>query len=350
MKNKILLYNSTTTFDQVMLALDNTGIGFLALVDEAGVLQGIVTDGDVRKAFLKKTYTLDSIINKTPVTALFGTPNASIKSELLKIHRNHMPVVDESGVLKDIVVLNDFAVSSRPNWVVIMAGGVGSRLGDLTKHVPKPMLELGGKPMLLHIIENFERLGFRNFILCINYKAEVIKRYFKDGSRFGVNIEYTHEKMRLGTAGALSLIQREIKHPFFVVNGDVISSTDFVDFLDFHENSKSQATMCIKSYNQSVPFACVEFNDNDELLELREKPIRNYHINTGMYILNPEVINRVPKDEFFDMPTLFKQMVQDGSRIKVFRMDEYWIDVGRPDDYARSQKDIHQMSFVRKKL
>ncbi len=334
-----LVLNDSTTLEEAIRLLDMNGNGFLPVVDGSTRLVGIITDGDLRRGILNRKLDLQGIINKNPITEREGTSHVAIKKALRKLHRRHMPVVDETGRLVEVVVLDEFEFVAKENWVVIMAGGLGSRLGELTKNTPKPMLEVGGKPILQGIIEHFRSQGFGKFILCVNYKSEVIENYFGNGQHFGVEIRYTKESKRMGTAGALSLIDFEITEPFFVVNGDVLTAINFEDFLNFHQINKSLATMCIKKFGFDVPYACVEFNDQMDLVGLREKPSFNYFVNTGMYILDPAVLSYIPKEAFFDMPTLFEQLLEQKLTTKVFSISEYWLDVGKPEDFNKGQID-----------
>lgn len=331
-----LVFDNKVTLEQAIRLLDKNGNGFLPVVSDDNLLLGIITDGDLRRAILNKNFDLENVINKNPVTVTHLTPRVQIKRQLKDLHRRHMPVVDEMGKLVDVVVLDDFEVESKPNWVVIMAGGLGSRLGDLTKDTPKPMLKIGGKPILQGIVEHFKSQGFHKFIFCVNYKSHIIEDYFGDGESFGVEIRYTKEAKKLGTAGALSLIDFDLVHPFFVVNGDVLASLNFDDFLNYHIINYADATMCIKNYTYEVPYACIDFDKDNKLLEIKEKPKYDYFINTGMYVLNPSVLDFIPKDVFYDMPTLFEELL--GSKkyiLKVFNTSEYWLDIGNPDDYKR---------------
>lgn len=336
---KKLIYSVESTLEEAIGLLDEGGIGFLPVVDESNLLLGIITDGDVRRAIIQNKVNLIGIINTKPLVAKNYTPKTVIRDYLIKNHKRHMPILDEAGRLVDVFVLNDFGPEYRPNTVVVMAGGLGSRLGELTKETPKPMLKVGDKPILQHIMTNFQSHGFKKFIVCLNYKSNIIEDYFGDGSDFGIQITYTKEEKRMGTAGALSLIIEEIKEPFFVANGDVISNVDFGRFLDFHTISSAKATMCVKKMEHEIAYASVEFDEHHNLVHLKEKPTMEYFINTGLYVLNPEIIGEIPKNSFFDMPTLFEKLNGQGMVCKVFPADDYWLDIGRPDDYEKG-KDL----------
>lgn len=337
---KRLLLTEDSTLDDALRLLDSNGNGFLPVVNEQETLIGIITDGDIRRAILNKNLELNAVINTNPTTCLVGTSHIEIKRKLRAIHRRHMPVVDSERRLLEVVVLDEFEFLAKNNWVVIMAGGLGTRLGELTKNTPKPMLSLGGKPILQEIITHFKSQGFGKFVICLNYKAEVIQDYFKEGDSLGVEIRYTIENKRLGTAGALSLIDFEMEDSFFVVNGDVLTSINYDDFLNYHQVNQSDATMCVKKMGFNIPYACVEFNTEMDLVSLKEKPSFDYFVNTGMYILGPDVLKMIPKDEYYDMPFLFEKLVESDKKTKVFSMEEYWLDLGKPEDFAKGNHDF----------
>ncbi|MEM6735077.1 MAG: nucleotidyltransferase family protein [Bacteroidota bacterium] len=335
-----LVLNDSISFQYAVKLLDQNGNGFLPVVDSEGKLVGVITDGDLRRGILNKKKDILDIINTKPVTMPAGTPHAIARRKLKEIHRLQMPLVDDQNILKEVVVLNDFEIKSKPNWVVIMAGGLGSRLGELTKNIPKPMLPVGGKPILEHLITGFKEFGFHKFIVCVNYKAELIKEFLGDGERLGVEIRYTIEEKRMGTAGPLSLIDFNLGPDFFVVNGDVLTTLNFEDFLAFHKSTESYATMCVKPYSYEVPFACIDSDARHNLVSIVEKPTFDYHINAGLYLLSSDILDFVPKNTFYDMPLLFEDVVKSNKNVKIFRMEEYWLDVGRPSDYHQGNHDM----------
>jgi len=336
--NKLILTEATTVHEAIQL-LDRSGVGILPVVDSKQHLVGIITDGDIRRAVLNDTLNLDSIINRQPRKVLSKTPKSEILRLLKQMHLRHMPMVDEAGRLVDVVFLENLAIEPKPNTVIIMAGGLGSRLGTLTQEIPKPLLPVKGRPILEHIIENLKFQGFTKFVLCLNHKAEMIQKHFKGGEVLGVSIDYTVENKRLGTAGALSLVDIKSQHPYLVLNADILTNIDFDDVLNFHAIEKSQATMCIKPQAYEIPYACVEFDEHMNLKVLKEKPKVDNYINAGIYLLNPEIIATVPKDEFYDMPTLFQQSIDRNVVVKVFRFEDYWVDIGLPVDYSKANAE-----------
>ncbi|MBE0514845.1 nucleotidyltransferase family protein [Sulfurimonas sp.] len=339
MKNRLVL-NNQTKFNDAIRLLDLNGNGVLPVVDEDEKLLGLITDGDIRKAILNNNLDLEHIINKNPYKLSIDTSKSQIITYLKKIHRRHVPLVDNENKFIKIFTLDEIDFNLKPNWVVIMAGGLGTRLGELTKDTPKPMLKVGAKPMVEHIIDMFVSHGFTKFMLSVNYKAEVVKEYFEDGSKFGIEIKYLEEKKRLGTGGALSLIDVELDAPFFVTNGDVLSSLDYEKLLEYHKEQQATATMCIRKDNYQIPYGVIETDIENNIITMKEKPIKEFFINTGIYVLNPEVLNFVPKDEFFDLPSLFDILKDKNKTTKGFEITDYWIDMGKKEDYVKINNDF----------
>ncbi|GAA4279513.1 nucleotidyltransferase family protein [Aquimarina mytili] len=342
MKEKLIIkYNEHLPFEELVNILDKTGQGFLAFVNDNEELVGIITDGDIRRAIINKVTVLDRIINKDPIKVAENFDQKKVINQLRMLHRRHMPIINKKNQLIDIITLDDYEYNFKPNYVVIMAGGLGSRLGDLTKATPKPMLKVNDKPILERIVNNFLKHKFNNFVFCVNYKSEIIENYFKDGSEFGINIKYVKESKRLGTAGALSLINFDLEDDFIVANGDVITDLDYSGLLKFHKENNSPATMCIKRFTYQIPYAIVQKDDKKNLIGLKEKPDYHYHINTGTYVLSKEILNRIPKDTFYDMPSLFEELMDSKNPPKTFEMGEYWLDIGQPKDYKKAQDEIN---------
>ena len=232
-KNKLVL-KGHSQFDEAISLLDENGNGVLPVVDENNKFIGLITDGDIRKAILNKTLDLEHIINKNPFK-LDSKSSINERYQFLKsIRRRHLPLVDSKGIYVELFVMDDLEFNSKPNSVVIMAGGLGSRLGELTKNTPKPMLHVGSKPILENILENFIEYGFHKFYISVNFKSDKIIKYFGDGKKWGVVIKYLHEDQKLGTAGALSLIDEDLQESVLVTNGDVITTLNYDDLLEYH--------------------------------------------------------------------------------------------------------------------
>jgi NDP-sugar pyrophosphorylase family protein len=223
-----------------------------------------------------------------------------------------------------------------------MAGGLGTRLRPLTDDIPKPLLKVGNKPILETIIRNFAEHGFVNITISLNYKGDMIKDYFGDGSDFGVNIDYVEENKRLGTAGALSLLKENPHEPFFVMNGDLLTDVNFSHLLDFHSFGNSTATMCVREYEYQVPYGVIQTKDSD-ITSIVEKPIQKFFVNAGIYVLSPSVFNDIPENEFFDMPTLFNILIEKQKKVSSFPIHEYWLDIGRMSDFEQAQSEYFRI-------
>lgn len=340
MKHTLIL-TKNTMFEEAIAALDLGGIGFLALLDEQRRLLGILTDGDIRRAILNRKTELSEIINTKPRTASHLLPQRQVVHLLKEIHRKQMPLVDEKNVYQGVVTLDDFEFNGKPNRVVIMAGGFGKRLGDLTRDLPKPMLRVGKKNMLENLIETFSDYGFNSFYISVHYKSEIIKEYFGDGSKIGVHIEYLEEEQPLGTAGCLSLILEKPCEPFFVINGDVLTTVNLDDLLLFHRRNTADGTMCVKKHDLQIPYGVIG-TDGCTITSIVEKPIHSFHVNSGIYVLEPGVIDLVPRDEMFNMTDLFEKMIENKKKTVCYELVDYWVDVGLPSDFEKATKDIGQ--------
>ena len=340
--NASLLFDERTTFRDVVRALDEGGHGVLALLDRTGKLHGIVTDGDIRRSILNNTTDLDRIINTTPEVASDDEPKAKVFSRLKRLVRRHMPIVDEDRVFQGFISLDDKEWNLKPNRVVIMAGGLGSRLLELTKETPKPMLKVGGRPILERIIEQFSQFGFVNFLLSVNYKKEVIQNYFGDGASFGVNIEYIEEYTRMGTAGALSLISDKLQEPLLVANGDVLTNLDCEYLLSWHNAEACDATMCVREFENTIPYGVIEVNESGGIEAIKEKPSQKHYVNAGIYVISPTLLEKVPKNSFYDMPDFFEALKKEGYDIKAHVVDDYWIDVGIKEHFEQANRDFDE--------
>ena len=329
--NPLVLTDKTILKDAIRL-LDKQGYGVLPVVDSSNTLCGLITDGDIRRALLNDQLDIEHVINTNPKT-MNGTTTLEQRKQLLKqLHRRHMPIVDHNMKYLHMFMLDEIDFNIKPNVVVIMAGGLGSRLGRLTKETPKPMLKVGSKPILQTILEMYIEKGFQTFYFSVNYKKEQIIEYFASGENWGVEIRYLIEDKRLGTGGALSLIKEKLEHPFVVSNADVFTNVDYDVLLAQHEDESTVATMCVRNYEHSIPYGVIKTKGNS-IVAMEEKPTYDFLINSGVYLLNPEVLTVVPKNTFYDLPTLFEKLMEEGKKCSTFTIDDYWVDIGLVDEY-----------------
>lgn len=346
MKNwKEILINADTSILSSLEIIDKGALQIALVVDTENKLHGTVTDGDIRRGILRGV-SLESpvrlVMQSSPITANVNESKETILSKMKLRGLRHIPVLDNNGCVLKIELLEQLIQSRKKNnWVVLMAGGLGSRLSPMTDDCPKPLLKVGTKPILETILDNFIDYGFHRFYLSVNYRADMIRDYFGDGSKWGVEIRYIHENTRLGTAGALSLIDGVPTDPIIVMNGDLLTKVNFQQLIEFHTDTNAQATMCVREYEYQVPYGVVEV-DNHRLMRIVEKPIQQFFVNGGIYVLNPEVLRLVPKMEFFDMPNLFDEAIAKRMETSVFPIREYWIDIGRMDDFNRANDEFKE--------
>ena len=204
------------------------------------------------------------------------------------------------------------------------------------------MLKVGNKPILQTIVEKFAEYGYTNIVMCVNYKSDIIQDYFKDGSDFGVKIEYILEEQRMGTAGALSLLKDKPNEPFFVMNGDLLTNVNFEHLHNYHIATNSMATMCVREYDFQVPYGVVNIKDS-KIVSIEEKPIHKFFVSAGIYMLSSEVLNYIPKNEFFDMPTLFEKLISLNQNTVSFPLREYWLDIGRMEEYKKANEEYDEV-------
>jgi len=252
-------------------------------------------------------------------------------------------VVDEAGRVIRLAEIDQLIQQEKhPNTVVLMAGGLGSRLRPLTDHTPKPMLPIGGKPILETVIGRFSKQGFSKFVISLNYKGDIIRNYFGNGHSMGVDISYIDENQRMGTAGALGLLEKEPDESFFVMNGDILTLVNFESLMDFHTRNASDATMCIREYGMEVPYGVVRLN-KENIISIEEKPIQQFYVNAGIYVLTPETLNLIPRGLPMDMTGLFEKAVEKGMTTLSFPIREFWLDIGKPEDYERANLDYNRL-------
>jgi dTDP-glucose pyrophosphorylase len=336
----------SSTIGNALRVIDSGAVKIALVVDINDKLLGTLSDGDIRRGLLRKKNLNDNIkdvFSKNPITAKKG----SSKQDLLQLcsinQIGQVPIIDDNQNIIDLFVIDEeLSKKQLENNVVLMVGGLGKRLRPLTEDIPKPMLYIGGKPILQTIVKSFVDNGFSNITMCLGYKSNVIKNYFKDGSDFGANIDYIVEEKRMGTAGALTLLNKRFNKPFFVMNGDLLTNVDYERMLHFHELHSSKATMCVREYDLEVPYGVVNV-DNEVIVSIEEKPVHSFFVNAGVYLLEPDCIKLIPSDEFHDMPSLFEKLILENQKTVSFPIKEYWIDIGKMSDYERAKVDYHNL-------
>ena len=323
--------------------LESYSMHIVLIVGKKGELIGTISDGDIRRGLLQGYGLHDfvSLIVQSNPLVVPVNMDRSVVLQIMETNKIHqIPVVDDVNKLVGLHLWEQVITQQvRPNTMVIMAGGMGTRLRPHTETCPKPMLELGGKPMLEHIIERAKLEGFRKFVVTLNYLGHMIEDYFGSGDSRGIEIQYTKEESPLGTAGAISLIKQLPKEPFVVTNGDVITNIRYGKVLDFHNHHGAEATMSVRSHEWQNPFGVVNV-DGFAIVGFEEKPVVRSHINAGVYVLDPKCFASLESGAMCDMPTLFDRLNERGLKTVAYAMHEEWLDVGRPDDYKKAENTI----------
>jgi len=325
----------SATIAQAINNLNEFSMKIVLVADEDGILDGTISDGDIRRGLLKGLDlkdSLSSIVHRNPLVVPPELSRDLVLQLMISNKVQQIPVVGKNQLLLGLHLWEEItAPKARQNLMVIMAGGVGTRLLPHTENCPKPLLLVAGKPMLEHIIGRAKLEGFNQFVIAVGYLGHMIESHLGNGERLGVRIEYLNEEQPLGTAGALSLFNPAPHNPFIVTNGDVITDIRYGDLLDFHIRNSAVATMAVRLHEWQNPFGVVR-TEGIEIIGFEEKPIFRSHINAGVYALNPEALSLLMLNNHCDMPALFEKIQSAGNSIVAYPMHEPWMDVGRPED------------------
>ncbi|HYB96494.1 MAG TPA: nucleotidyltransferase family protein [Vicinamibacterales bacterium] len=343
-----ILVRPSDTLRHVMERIDRAASGIALVVDDQGRLLSTVTDGDVRRAILHG-FRLDVTLaewseqqpeqgNRRPTTASVGTPVPELLRIMEREGINHLPLVDQSGRVTELARRADFVADTSGVTALLMAGGEGKRLRPLTGDTPKPMLKVGDRPLIEHTVERLRDAGITRVSIATHYLASHIMEHFGNGGRFGVAIDYVNEDRPLGTAGALSMAE-PWESTLLVMNGDIHTHLDPRMMLSFHREAGATMTVAVRQYDMQVPYGVVE-TEGVKIRALREKPTIELFVNAGVYLLEPGVRRFLTSGEVLDMTTLIDRLLAGGERVVSFPISEYWIDIGRHDDYAQAQADL----------
>ena len=319
--------------------INKGGFQICLVFNDQNYLEGIITDSDLRRGILNgisKDSKLSEVINYKPIKINEILSEEKIYRLMVKNHIFHIPLVDENNKFKGIFISNNLIEENFINETFfILAGGKGLRMRPLTKKLPKPMLHISGKPMIELIINNAKEFGFRNFVLSIGYLGEVIKEYFGNGDKFGINISYIQEEKPLGTAGSLAYLDKDLLTDYvFITNGDVVTSLEYSNMLNFAKYTNADGVIAVKEFALQNPFGVIE-TKNDNFIGISEKPIYKSTINAGVYVISKSLISSIEKGSYLDMNQLFEKAFNNKKNLKVFALHEDWVDVGRPEDYKK---------------
>jgi dTDP-glucose pyrophosphorylase/CBS domain-containing protein len=344
-----ILVAADASVREVITAIDDGAVEIALAVDEDRRLLGTITDGDVRRALLTGTKLDDPItdvIHREATTAPMATSPTELLALMTERSIEQVPLIEGERVV-GLATLRDL-VGATPEHgpVVIMAGGEGQRLRPLTDDTPKPMLKVGDKPLLEQVVEQIRDAGFQKVMMAVNYRREVIQEHFGDGSAFGIDIGYIHERERLGSAGALGLVREELDRPFIVVNADLLTKVNLGSLARFHSEQNNALTVGVRQCVIEVPYGVVEL-DGLAVSKLTEKPSLEFFVNAGIYAVSPEAVALMPEEvREFNMTDLIEAALAAGARVGSFPIREYWLDIGQLADYERAEND-HATYFSR---
>lgn len=338
----------SSSIRDALAVIDSESLRVALVVNDERELLGVVTDGDIRRGILSGINVDDlvsKVMNQDPVVAGLDSTKEELVNLMNRLDLLAIPIVD-SGKIVGLQTLHDtLTKKKKDNPIFIMAGGFGKRLRPLTDNCPKPMLNVGDRPILHLLIDHFVNHGFYKFYISTHYLPQVITEYFGDGSQFGVEIHYVHEDLPLGTGGALGLLPDGLPSlPLIMINGDILTKVDFDKLLQFHDEHNAVATMCVREYEYQVPFGVIE-SDGIYINSMVEKPAHRFFVNAGVYVVTPEIYQGIKCNEKIDMPTLLESYISRGEKVLQFPIHEYWLDIGRMDDFKRAQLDIEALGF-----
>ena len=341
------LVSPETSIRDMLIAVGKSAQQIALVVDDNNRLVGTITDGDIRRSIIQ------GVPSESPVYEIMHTECTTTtqnvpRNDRIRVMREksikHLPVVDHHGHVIALDRLDELLGSGtqpRTNTVILLAGGMGKRLMPLTDNTPKPLLHVGGRPILETIISQLTEHGFIDIRVSVNHLADSIKSHFVDGARLGANIRYLEESEPLGTAGPLGLLDDVPEEPVIVMNGDLLTKIDFSGMLDYHLEHKAAATVGVREYDIEVPFGVMEMIEHD-IQAITEKPVHKFQVNAGIYILSPEIIKQVARNNHLEMPDLLRQQIEFRKKVVGFPIHEYWIDVGRLDDFHRASDEYRK--------
>ncbi len=336
---------ASATVHECIAMIDRNRQGIALIVNGDGKLAGTITDGDIRR-FILAGHSLDetagSMMWTSPMTVPVGTTRAEILAMMNNSHIRNIPVLDKDDRLHDLVNLSDLVSGTDDEQIAfIMAGGEGKRLRPITTKIPKPLIKVGNKPIIANIIDGFHAAGIVNIFISVNYKSDIIQDYLARNFNHDLKLTCLKEKIRLGTAGALTLLPKAPTKPFIVINGDIITRTNFGRLLEFHNQHRCVMTVAATQYMLKIPYGVLEL-ESHYLLGVKEKPEQKFLCNAGIYVINPEVLSFIPKDTRFDMTELIRELVSRGLPLTTFPIREYWIDIGQIEELNKARTDMEK--------
>lgn len=342
-----ILISEQTTILRALEVIDQAALEIALVVDENKALIGTLTDGDIRRGLIRGNSlqtAVRELMNPSPQVASQSTPDDELLFMMTNRSIKQLPVIDHKRRVIRLVTLQELiTLKPRDNIAIIMAGGKGTRLGDLTRNTPKPLLSVGSRPIIATIVEQLRRHGIRNIYISVNYHAQLIKDYFTQNPVDGVDLKFIEEENFMGTAGSLSLLDHRPEEPLLVMNGDILSPVNFANLIEYHKTAAKALTVCTREFSFQIPYGVLHMR-GDELIDIDEKPSQNIFINAGIYVLEPKLLDFIPKDRRYDMPELIKRACKMGKGVNCYPVSEFWLDIGNPQDYNKANREFARIS------
>jgi dTDP-glucose pyrophosphorylase len=340
---------SATLIDAVS-AIESTTKRLAVVLSKDNYVLGTLTDGDIRRHLLRGNnleVCVKDVMNTSPITASVNSSDSFLQKILITNNIRSIPLIDKKmkyiRTLHEVELdVDNLTISYEKNFdlAVIMAGGEGKRLMPLTENLPKPMIDINGIPVLETQIRSLYNMGIKKIYISVNYLNEVIKNYFGDGKKLGVEIFYLQESKKLGTAGALSLLPHlDKKQSILVINGDILTTSNFVNLFHFHQEQESSITIGAIDYHIEIPYGVIEFN-NARVESIKEKPSQHFFCNAGIYAVSNKLLSKIPSNVFFNMTDLIESCLREGDEVHVFPVHEYWSDIGTIEDLDKAREDF----------
>ncbi|MGX9984903.1 nucleotidyltransferase family protein [Soonwooa purpurea] len=342
------IINKEESVRDALIKLDFLSIdAILFVVDKSLKLLGSLTDGDLRRGFIKGLGFEDDILSFVQPNPSYIIEGEYAVEKLEDFKSREFKVIPVINSDKQIVNIINFRETTTiiPVDAVLMAGGEGKRLRPLTENKPKPLLLVGDKPIIEHNIDRLGKVGIKNVNISINYLGDQLIDYFGDGANKGLNIKYAKEVKPLGTIGSVLLVEEFYHDDILIMNSDLLTNIDFADFYKSFKNSGADMAVAATSYHVDVPYAVLEIGDNTDVVSLKEKPRYTYYSNAGIYLLKKEVLKMIPENQFYDITDLMERILEMNLKLITYPINGYWLDIGKHEDFNKAQEDIKHIKL-----